>query len=185
MSTATTAPFGAAYTIDPSHSSAGFKVRHLMISYVRGGFAGITGDVVFDTADPANTRINASIDVNTLHTHDPKRDERIKGSDLLDAAQYPTITFVSKAMVADGKDQWKITGDLTLHGVTKEVTLDVESSPAEAKDPFGKLRRGASATTTIKRSDFGMTLHVPLETGGVVLGDEVRIHLDIEGLRKE
>ena len=185
MSTATTAPSAVAYTIDPSHSSAGFKVRHLMISYVRGGFSGITGDVVFDAVNPANTRINASIDVNTLHTHDPRRDERVKGADLLDAANFPAITFVSKKMIPDGKDQWKITGDLTLHGVTKEVTLDMESSPAEAKDPFGKLRRGASATTTIKRSDFGITMNVALETGGVMLGDEIRVHLDVEGIRKD
>jgi polyisoprenoid-binding protein YceI len=184
MSTATTAPTAVTYTLDPAHSSAGFKIRHFMVAYIRGGFSGVTGEAIFDAVNPANTKINASIDVNTLHTHDPKRDAHVKGADFLDVEKYPSINFVSKKVVADGKDQWKITGDLTLHGVTKEVTLDVESAPAEAKDPWGNLRSGASATTTIKRSDFGLSFNAPLETGGVMLSDEVHIHLEIEGIKK-
>jgi polyisoprenoid-binding protein YceI len=184
MSTATTAASAATYTIDPAHSSAGYKIRHLMVAYVRGGFSGITGDVVIDPANPANTKINASIDATTLHTHDEKRDAHVKGADFLDTANHPKFTFVSTSVVPDGKNQWKITGDLTFRGVTKPITLDVESAGAEAKDPWGNLRTGAEATTTIKRSDFGLTFNAPLETGGVMLSDEVHIHLDIELIKK-
>ena len=184
MSTATTPASAVSYTIDPAHSSVGFKIRHFMIAYIRGGFAGVTGDVIFDAANPANTKINASIDVTTLHTHDAKRDAHVNGADFLDAAKFPTMTFVSKKVTPDGKNQWKITGDLTLHGVTKPATLEVESAGVEAKDPWGNLRTGAAATTTIKRSDFGLTFNAPLETGGVMLSDEVHIHLDIELIKK-
>jgi polyisoprenoid-binding protein YceI len=185
MSTASTAASAAAYTIDPAHSGAGFKIRHLMIAYIRGGFSGVTGDVVFDPANPANSKVNASIDATTLHTHDEKRDAHVKGADFLDTANHPTITFVSKQVTPDGKNQWKVAGDLTFRGVTKPVTLDVESAGAEAKDPWGNLRTGAAATTTIKRSEFGLTFNAPLETGGVMLSDEVHIHLDIELIKKK
>jgi polyisoprenoid-binding protein YceI len=184
MSTASTAATAVAYTIDPAHSGAGFKIRHFMIAYIRGGFSGVTGDVVFDSVNPANTKINASIDLNTLHTHDEKRDAHVKGADFLDAANHPKMTFVSKSVVPDGKNQWKVTGDLTFRGVTKPVTLDVESAGVEAKDPWGNLRTGAEATTTIKRSEFGLTFNAPLETGGVMLSDEVHVHLDIELIKK-
>ncbi len=184
MSTAGTAATAVTYTIDPAHSSAGFKIRHLMVAYVRGGFSGVTGDVTFDPSNPANTKISASIDATTLHTHDEKRDAHVKAADFLDVEKYPKITFVSKRVVPDGKYQWKVTGDLTFRGVTKEVTLDVESAPAEAKDPWGNLRSGASAETVIKRSDFGLTFNAPLETGGFMLGDEVHIHIDVELVRK-
>jgi polyisoprenoid-binding protein YceI len=183
MSTATTATT-TTYTIDPAHSSVGFKIRHFMVAYIRGGFGGVTGGVTFDAANPANTKINASIDVNTLHTHDEKRDAHVKGGDFLDAAKFPSMSFVSKSVAQDGNHQWKVTGDLTLHGVTKEVTLDVESPAAEAKDPWGNLRRGASAETTIQRGDFGLSFNAPLETGGFMLSDEVHIHMDIELIRK-
>ena len=184
MSTATTPASAVSYTIDPAHSSVGFKIRHFMIAYIRGGFAGVTGDVIFDAANPANTKINASIDVTTLHTHDAKRDAHVNGADFLDAAKFPTMTFVSKKVTPDGKNQWKITGDLTLHGVTKEVTLDVESAGAEAKDPWGNLRTGASAEGIIKRGEFGLNFNAPLETGGFMLSDEVHIHADIELIKK-
>ncbi len=117
-----------------------------MIANIRGGFAGVTGDVIFDPANPANSKINASIDATTLHTHDEKRDAHVKGADFLDIAKYPKITFVSKQVTADGKNQWKVAGDLTIRGVTKPVTMDVETSSAEAKDPWGNLRTGAEAT---------------------------------------
>lgn len=184
MSTATTATSATAYTIDAAHSSVGFKIRHFMIAYVRGGFSGVTGDVVFDPANPANTKINASIDVTTLHTHDDKRDAHVKGADFLDAEHHPTMTFVSKGVTAAGKNQWKVTGDLTFRGVTNEVTLDVESAGVEAKDPWGNLRTGAEATTTIKRKDFGLTFNAPLESGGFMLGDDVHVHMDIELIKK-
>jgi len=184
MSTATSAPTATAYTIDTAHSSVGFKIRHFMVAYVRGGFSGVAGDVVFDSANPSNTKINATIDVNTLHTHDAKRDAHVKGADFLDAEHNPTMTFVSKKVVSEGKNQWKVTGDFTMRGVTKEITLDVESAGAEAKDPWGNLRTGASAEGIIKRADFGLTFNAPLETGGFMLGDDVHVHMDIELVRK-
>jgi polyisoprenoid-binding protein YceI len=184
MSTAPTAATAVTYTIDPAHSGAGFKIRHLMVAYFRGGFSGVTGTVIFDPANPANTKIDASIDATTLHTHDAKRDAHVKAADFFDVEKYPTINFVSKSVVPDGKYQWKVTGDLTLRGVTKEITLDVESAPAEAKDPWGNLRSGASAETTIKRSDFGLSFNAPLETGGFMLSDEVHIHVDVEMIKK-
>jgi polyisoprenoid-binding protein YceI len=184
MSTATTAPSAVAYTIDPAHSSAGFKIRHLMIAYIRGGFGGVTGDVMLDPANPANTKIKASINAATLYTQDEKRDAHVKGADFLETDKYPAINFVSKKVTSDGKNRWKIVGDLTLHGVTKEATLDVESAGVEAKDPWGNLRTGAEATTVIRRSDYGLKFNAPLETGGVMLGDDVHVHLDIELIKK-
>jgi len=184
MSTATTAPTAIAYTIDPAHSGAGFKIRHLMVAYIRGGFGGVTGDVILDPTNPANTKIKASINATTLHTQDEKRDAHVKGADFLETDKYPTITFVSKKVTPDGKDRWKIVGDLTLHGVTKEATLDVESAGVEAKDPWGNLRTGAEATAVIRRSDYGLKFNAPLETGGVMLGEDVHVHLDIELIKK-
>lgn len=184
MSTATTAPTAVVYTIDPAHSGAGFKIRHLMIAYIRGGFGGVTGDVILDPTNPANTKITASINATTLHTQDEKRDAHVKGKDFLETDKYPTITFVSKNVTPDGKNRWKIVGDLTLHGVTKEATLDVESAGAEAKDPWGNLRTGAEATAVIRRSDYDLKFNAPLETGGVMLGDDVHVHLDIELIKK-
>jgi len=184
MSSAPTAASAVTYSIDPAHSGAGFKIRHLMVCYIRGGFSGVTGAVIFDPVNPANTKIDASIDATSLHSHDEKRDAHVKGADFLDTAKYPTITFVSKNVIPDGKNQWKVTGDLTLHGVTKEVTLDVESAGAEAKDPWGNLRTGAEATAVIKRSDFGLTFNAPLETGGVMLSDDLHVHVDVELIKK-
>ena len=184
MSTAATAPTAVAYTIDPAHSGAGFKIRHLMVAYIRGGFGGVTGDVIFDPTNAANSEIKASVDATTLHTHDVKRDAHVKGADFLETDKYPTITFVSKKITPAGKNRWKIVGDLTLHGVTKEATLDVESAGIEAKDPWGNLRTGAEATAVIKRSDHGLKFNAPLETGGVMLSDDVHVHLDIELIKK-
>lgn len=184
MSSAPSTASAVTYSIDPAHSGAGFKIRHLMVAYFRGGFSGVTGDVIFDAANPANTKINASIDAATLHTHDPRRDAHVKGPDFFDVEKYPKITFVSKKVTADGHHQWKVVGDLTMHGITKEVTLDVESAQAEAKDPWGNMRSGASAETVIKRGDFGLNFNTPLETGGFMLSDDVHIHIDVELIKK-
>lgn len=183
MSTAPSAT-PAVYTIDSSHSSVGFKIRHFMVAYVRGAFSGITGDVSFDPANPANTTVHAFIDVNTLHTHEPKRDAKIKEADFLDAEHHPTMTFVSKKVVADGRNQYQVTGDFTMRGVTREITLDVDSAGVESKDPWGKIRTGASAECVLKRGDFGLTFNVPLETGGFMLGDDIHVHIEIELIRK-
>jgi polyisoprenoid-binding protein YceI len=184
MSTATTPAAAVAYTIDSNHSSAGFKVRHCMVAWLRGEFVGITGDVVYDPTNPANTEITAVIDATTFHTREMKRDAHMKSAEFLDVEKYPAITFKSKKVTPAGKDQWKVAGDLTMHGVTKEVTLNVESAGTEAKDTRGDFRTGASATTVIKRSDFGFGFNLPLETGGVFLSDEVHIDLEIELIKR-
>src|ERR1035437_6448389 len=170
------------YTIDPAHSTAGFKVRHLMVSNVRGEFSGIAGTVVFDPGAPENSRVEARIDATTIHTRDDQRDAHLKSADFLDVEKFPAMTFVSKKIAgADG--EWKVTGDLTIHGVTKEVTLAVEGLAPEAKDPWGNVKSGASAATKINRKDFGMEFNMVLETGGVMVGDEIVITLELELLR--
>jgi polyisoprenoid-binding protein YceI len=170
------------YTIDPVHSTAGFKVRHLMVSNVRGEFSGVTGTVVFDADAPQNSRVEASIDATTIHTRDEKRDAHLKSADFLDVEKFPALTFVSKK-ITGGDGEWKVIGDLTIHGVTKEVTLEVEGPAPEAKDPWGNVKTGASATTKISRKEFGMEFNMALETGGVMVGDEITITLELEFLR--
>ena len=171
-----------AYTIDPAHSTAGFKVRHLMVANVRGEFSGVTGTVVFDASAPENSRVEALIDATTIHTRDEQRDAHLKSADFLDVEKFPAITFVSKK-IAGTDGEWKVTGELTIHGVTKEVTLDVEGPAPEAKDPWGNVKSGATAVTKISRKEFGMEFNVVLETGGVMVGDEIVITLELELLR--
>ena len=171
------------YTIDPAHSTAGFKVRHLRVSNVRGEYSGVAGTVIYDPEHPENSSIEATIDARTIHTRDEQRDAHLKSADFLDVEKYPTITFVSKKVVKVGEGEGKVTGDLTLHGVTKSVTLDVEGLAPEAKDPWGNIKTGASATTKINRTDFGLVYNAVLETGGVLVGEDVHISLELELLR--
>ncbi len=166
------------WKIDPAHSSAQFVVRHMMITNVRGGFSGMQGTVVYDPDDLSSSSIDVTIDAKTLSTGDATRDTHVKSPDFLDVEKYPTITFKSKKITKDG-DGLKVTGDLTIHGVTKEVVLNVEGPTEEQKDPWGNIRVGASATTKIKRSDFGLTWNAALETGGIMLGDDLKIELDV------
>ena len=170
------------YTIDPAHSVAGFKVRHLMVSNVRGEFSGIAGTVEFDPDAPESSRVEARIDATTIHTRDDQRDAHLKSADFLDVAKFTDITFVSKKITGGG-GEWKVTGDLTIHGVTKQVTLDVEGPAPEAKDPWGNMKSGATAVTKISRKEFGMEFNMVLETGGVMVGDEITITLEVELLR--
>jgi len=155
-----------------------------MIAWLRGEFVGITGDVVYDPTNPANMEINAVIDATTFHTRELKRDAHMKSAEFLDVEKYPAISFKSRNVTPNGANQWKIAGELTMHGVTRQVTLDVESAGSEVKDTRGDFRTGASATTVIKRSDFGFAFNLPLETGGVFLSDEVHVDLEIELIRK-
>lgn len=170
------------YTIDGSHSKAHFTVRHMMVSNVRGEFSKMTGKIEYDEKKPEAIQISATIDVNSINTGEPKRDAHLKSPDFFDAARYSEITFRSKSArkTAHGL---AVTGDLTIHGVTKEVVLQVEGPAAEIRDPWGNLRRGATATTKINRKDFGLTWNAALETGGVVVGDEVSITIDVEAIR--
>ena len=176
--------FATTWTIDPDHSNVGFKVRHLMVSNVKGSFEKHTGTVEIDDKDITKSKVEVSIDTNSINTNVIKRDEHLRSADFFDVAKFPTMTFVSKKVVKDGKDNLKVTGDLTLHGVTKQVVLDVEGPTKESKDPWGNIRRGATATTKINRKDFGLVWNAALETGGVAVGEEITITLEIEMIKK-
>lgn len=172
------------YEIDPTHSTAQFKVRHMMIANVKGEFTKVSGRVLFNQESPAEGQVDISIDAASISTRDPQRDDHLKSADFLDVANYPSITFRSKKISAAGKDAFEVSGDLTIHGVTRQVTLDVDSVTPEAKDPWGGARRGATASTTISRKDFGLTWNTALETGGVLVGEDVHITIDVELVRK-
>lgn len=171
------------YEIDSTHSSVHFSVRHMMLSNVRGEFTKVAGTIRYDPENPASSSVEAKIDVSSINTRDAQRDTHLKSPDFLEAEKYPEITFKSRRVeVQNGGG--KVIGDLTIHGVTREVTLDVEGPTEELKDPWGFQRVGGSATTKISRKDFGMTWGPALETGGLVVGDEVKITIDIEAVRK-
>jgi len=172
------------WTIDPAHTSAQFAVRHLMVSTVRGEFGKVSGAVNLDEQDPTKSAIEATIDTTSINTRVAKRDDHLKSPDFLDVAKYSTMTFKSKKIEKTGENKFKVTGDLTLHGVTKEVVLDVEGSPTPIKDPSGNPRIGGVATTKINRQDFGLQWNRAIEAGGVVVGDEVSITIDVEITRK-
>jgi polyisoprenoid-binding protein YceI len=177
--------FASTWTIDPDHSNVGFKVRHLMISNVKGSFEKHTGTVEIDDKDITKSKIEVSINTNSINTNVQKRDEHLRSADFFDVAKYPAMTFVSKKVAKAGNDKFTVTGDLTLHGVTKSVVLDVEGPSKESKDPWGNIRKGATATTKINRKDFGLAYNVVLETGGVAVGEEVTISLEIEMIKKK
>lgn len=170
------------YQIDPTHSSAHFSVRHMMISNVRGELRGISGTVVYDPANPANSKIEATIDASSINTGDAQRDVHLKSADFLDVEHFPTLMFRSTSITPiDGG--WSVKGDLAIRGVTREIALDLEGPTPEGTDPWGNQRIGASATTKLNRKDFGLTWNTALETGGVLVGDEVKITVDVENIR--
>ena len=167
------------YTIDPAHSGAHFTVRHMMITNVRGGFKKVTGTVVHDPENPADSSVQAEIDSASISTNDDQRDAHLRSADFLDVEKFPTITFRSTRVTPEDDGEWKLAGDLTIHGVTRPVVLDLEELGQESKDPWGNFRVGASAKTKIKRSDFGLTWNAALEAGGLLVGDELKIELDL------
>ncbi len=169
------------WEIDPAHSGAHFAVRHLMIAKVRGDLGKITGTVVLDDADITQSRVEATIDVTGIDTREAKRDEHLKSPDFFDVAKYPTITFVSKRVEAGADGQYKVTGDLTLHGVTKEVVLDVEGATTPIQDAFGNTKLGGTVTTRLNRQDFGISYG---GTSGAMIGNEVDVIVDIELIKK-
>ncbi len=171
------------YKIDPAHSTAQFVVRHMMITNVRGGFSGVQGAVVYDPENPTTSSVDVVIDANTINTLEADRDKHLKSADFLDVEKYPAITFKSSTVTLDGDGELNLQGDLTIHGVTREVVLKVEVPSAETKDPWGNARIGASATTRIKRSDFGLTWNAALETGGFLVGDNLKIELEVSVIR--
>jgi polyisoprenoid-binding protein YceI len=170
------------YQIDPAHSSAQFSVRHMMITNVRGGFSSVTGTVVYDAEKPNDSSVEATIDVNSIATLDAQRDAHLKSADFLDAEKFPAITFKSTKVDAHG-EEGTVTGNLTIHGITKPVVLKIEGPTAEGKDPWGNLRIGASATTKIKRSDFGLNWNAVLETGGIMVGDDLKIEIEVQMIK--
>ncbi len=180
MSSTSATPTAATYNIDATHSSAHFKVRHLMIANVRGEFTKVSGTVVANSSNLAASSVTAEIDVNSINTREPDRDKHLKSADFFDAATFPTMKFQSKKIEADGPQGYKVTGDLTIHGVTHEEVLYVTGPTPEIIDPWGLTRRGAEATAKISRKDFGLTYNSVLETGGVVIGDEVEISIEVE-----
>jgi polyisoprenoid-binding protein YceI len=179
--TSTSAPALTTWKIDPAHSQAEFAIRHLMISTVKGRFGVVNGTVVTDESDLTKSKIEASLDVASIHTHEAQRDAHLKSADFFDAEKYPAIGFRGTRItdVAADKSEFKLIGDLSIHGVTREVSLQV-TSEGRGKDPWGGERAGFSAHTKIKRSEFGLTWNQALETGGFVVGDEVKITLDVE-----
>ena len=181
-----TAPARASvWEIDSAHSSAEFSVKHMMVSTAKGRFDKITGTLNLDDKNPTKSTVDIAIDPTTIDTHEPKRDGHLKSPDFFDVAKFPTITFKSTKIEKAGKAKFKVTGDLTMHGVTKSVTLAVDGPTAPMKSPFGTTSSGASATTKINRKDWGLTWNKPLEAaGGVLVGDEVTINVDLELLSK-
>lgn len=167
------------WTLDASHSHAAFSVRHLMISNVRGEFRTLSGEASYDPARPEAASITVRIEVASINTREEKRDAHLRSADFLDAESHPHITFTSRRFVRKG-DGFEVTGDLTIRGTTREVVLAVDEITGEQTDPWGNRRVGATAKTKIRRSDFGVTWNAALETGGVVVGDEVSITLDVE-----
>jgi polyisoprenoid-binding protein YceI len=172
------------WEIDPAHTNAQFAVRHLMVSTVRGNFTKVSGTVHLDDQDPTKSTIQATLDATSLDTRVEKRDQHLKSPDFFDVAKYPTLTFTSKTIQKVGDGQFHVTGDLTIHGVTKEVVLKVEGQPQPFRDPTGVMRIGGLATTKINRKDFGLTWNKALETGGVLVGDDVDITIDVEFVQK-
>jgi polyisoprenoid-binding protein YceI len=168
------------YQIDPHHSAAQFSVTHLMISTVRGEFHGVNGTLVLDDKDIGNSTVNVTIDATSVDTREPDRDKDLKSANFFDVAQYPTITFKSTKVEKNGPDKLKVTGDLTIHGVTKQVVLDASVPKAPIKDPWGLQRTAVSATTKINRQDFGVKWNKAVDGGGVVVSDDVNINLDVE-----
>jgi polyisoprenoid-binding protein YceI len=168
------------WQVDPNHSSAQFAVRHLGLSTVRGAFTKVTGKADLDDKDVTKSSVEVTIDTNSVDTRVPNRDNDLRSDHFFDVAKYPTITFKSKKVEQVAPGKLKITGDLTIHGTTKEVVLDVDGPTAPVKDPWGNQRIAASATTKINRQDYGVKWNATMDNGGVVVGDDVDITIDVE-----
>ena len=172
------------WQIDPAHSSAQFAVKHLAISTVRGAFTSVKGSVQFDDKDITKSSVDVTIDVNSVDTREPNRDKDLRSDHFFDAEHFPTITFKSKRVEQVAPGKLKIIGDLTIHGITKEVALDVEGPTAPVKDPWGNQPIAINATTKINRQDFGVKWNQTMDNGGVVVGDDVSITIDAEMFQK-
>jgi len=172
------------WKIDPAHTAAGFAVKHMMISTVRGEFKGVTGTVQWDDQDVTKCSVDVTIDAKTVNTGEEKRDEDLRSANFFDVEKFPTLTFKSKKVESAGAGRLKVTGDLTMHGVTKEVVLDVDGPSTAVKDPWGNTRSAVSATTKLNRQDFGVKWNANLDGGGVVVSDSVTITIDLEMVKQ-
>lgn len=187
LATGLSLPAGAAnsnWQIDPQHSSAQFAVRHLGLSTVRGAFSKLSGTMVLDDQDISKSSVEVSIDVNTVDTREPDRDKDLRSERFFDVAHFPTMTFKSKKVEQLAPGKLRVTGDLTIRGTSREVTLDVDGPTNPVKDPWGNQRLAATATTKINRQDYGVKWNAKLDNGGVVVGDDVNITLDVEMIQK-
>lgn len=171
------------FDLDPSHSSASFSIKHMMIAKVHGAFEKLSGTLMLDHTAIEKSVVDITIEAASINTREAARDTHLKSADFFDVEKFPTITFKSKS-VSGSTGELKVTGDLTIHGVTKEVVLEVEGPSAELKDPWGNIKIGASATTKIKRKDFGLTWNAAIEAGGVLVGDDVNITLEVQFTKK-
>lgn len=171
------------WAIDPGHTVAEFGVKHLMVSTVKGRFTGVSGTIELDEQDVTRSRVDVAIDVATVSTHDEKRDAHLRSDDFFAAEQFPQITFTSTKVEPNGKDRLNVTGDLTIRGVTRPVTLDVELN-GRATAPWGAEVIAYSAETTVNRKDFGLTWNVALEAGGVTVGEKVKISIEAEAVKQ-
>lgn len=184
MATGTTAvPQITTWKIDPAHSVAEFKVRHMMVSNVKGHFSGITGSIALDEADITKSTVQATIEAASINTREPQRDSHLKSEDFLYAEKFPTLTFQSTSISRKSARALEVTGDLTIRGVTRSVVFDVDGPTDPIKDPWGNVRLGLSATTKINRKDYGLNWNAVLEAGGILVGDEVTITLEVELLK--
>ena len=187
LAAALSVPAGAGtsnWQVDPQHSSAQFAVRHLGLSMVRGAFSKVTGTMALDDQDITKSSVEVSIDVNTVDTSEPDRDKDLRSERFFDVVHFPTMTFKSKKVEQAAPGKLKVTGDLTIRGATKEVVLDVDGPTAPAKDPWGNTRVAAAATAKINRQDFGVKWNAKLDNGGVVVGDDVNITIDVELIQR-
>ncbi|HLK89142.1 MAG TPA: YceI family protein [Polyangia bacterium] len=183
VSPAAAAPAAArTWDIDTSHANAGFRVRHLMVSHVRGHLGPVSGTVVIDEHDPARSRVDVSIDARGLDTREPKRDEHLRSADFFDVEHHPTVTFRSTRVEAPTglRGTLRVAGDLTIRGITRPLTLEVEPLEAAIRDPWGNDRRGVNARARLNRKDWGLKWNLAIEAGGVAVADEVAIEIDAE-----
>jgi polyisoprenoid-binding protein YceI len=184
MTTTATANETTTWIVDPAHAEVGFAVKHLMISTVRGRFGAVEGKVTVNEAEPSKSTIDVTVDIASVDTRQEMRDNHLRSADFFDVANHPKMHFVSKKIVGDVGDDFKVVGDLTIRGNTHEVTLDVSMS-GRGNDPWGNERAGFEAKARISRSEFGLVWNQALETGGVVVGDEVKISIDVELIRQK
>jgi polyisoprenoid-binding protein YceI len=177
---APTLALASTWDVDPAHSTVEFSVRHVMVTTVKGQFQKVTGTVELDEKDATKSKVEVSIDTASIDTREAKRDAHLKSPDFFDAAKFPALTFKSTKIEKGGKGKFKVTGDLSMHGVTKPVVLMVEGPSASIKDPYGRTVKGVMATGRLDRKEWGMTWNKALDTGGVVVSDEVKLEINAE-----